>query len=338
MKILSIVVPSYNAETFLAKCIDTLLESGGGIEILIINDGSTDKTGEVAETYVKKNPSKIKVIHQENIGHGGAVNTGISHAIGKYIKVIDSDDCVNPIVLKSIVKQLKEFIKKDEKVDMVISNFMYDKKGVKHKKVMHYRNIIPEGKIIHWKDIGRFGASKYILMHSVIYSLDILKRCKLVLPEHTFYVDNLFVYLPLPYVDTLFYMDECLYHYFIGRDEQSVNEKNMIQRIDQQLAVNKLMISSVNLKAIKEQSKKRYMMHFINIVTTVTTVILFRTGTEEAMDKKKDLWRYIREYDTYLFFRMRSSLLGSIINLPGVSGRKLSLFAYEKARQKVGFN
>lgn len=338
MKILSILVPCYNSEDYLSKCIDSLLNCGEGIEILIINDGSTDGTKQMADMYESLYPSKIKAIHQNNSGHGGAVNTGIANAIGKYIKVVDSDDWVNPEALKKVVTKLRSFVEENEKVDMVISNFIYDKKDVVKKKVMSYRDILEANKVVTWDDIGRFKAREYILMHSVIYSMDVLKESKLVLPQNTFYVDNLFVYLPLPYVDTMYYIDECVYHYFIGRDEQSVNEKNMIQRIDQQLLVNKLMFESVNLTNIKHRKKRKYMMHYLNIVTAVSSIILFRKGTDEAMEKKKILWQLIKDKDLYLYFRLRTSLLGSIINLPGSSGKKISLFVYKKAQQKVGFN
>ncbi len=225
MKVLSVIVPSFNSEDYLSDCIDTLIESGEGIEILIVNDGSTDKTKEIADYYAGQHPEWIKAIHQKNAGHGGAVNTGIAHAKGRYIKVVDSDDWVNPQALRKAVARLKGFIESGQTVDMFISNFIYDKQGAVNKKIMDYNGVLPKDKIFTWNEIGKFGTGKYILMHSVIYNSEVLRSCGLKLPEHTFYVDNLFVYLPLPYVSTMYYMDECIYHYFIGRDEQSVNEK-----------------------------------------------------------------------------------------------------------------
>src|SRR6056297_1510077 len=113
MKVLTVIVPSYNSEDYLSKCIDSLLNSGENIEILIINDGSKDRTGEIAEEYAGNYPYRVKVIHQENAGHGGAVNTGIANASGMYIKVVDSDDWVNPMALRKIVAQLRYFVLKD---------------------------------------------------------------------------------------------------------------------------------------------------------------------------------------------------------------------------------
>lgn len=338
MNLLTVIVPSYNTEQYLSKCIHTIIDSGKGIEILIVNDGSTDGTGATADRFAYRYPENIKVIHQRNLGHGGAVNTGIANATGKYIKVVDSDDWVNPEALRTVVDQLLYFDDQNLEVDMVLADFVYDKLGESNKKVMHYKGVIPENKIITWDEIKRFKAGKYILMHSVIYSRDVLMKSGLLLPEHTFYVDNLFVYQPLPYVHSMYYMNICVYHYFIGRDEQSVNEKNMIRRIDQQLLVNNIMLNNTDLKRVSELNKQLYMMHYLTIITTVSSIILLRIGTDESIAKKNDLWKSIREYDLILYLRMRMSIVGSIINLPGITGRKISLFVYEKARQKVGFN
>jgi len=338
MNLLSVVVPAYNTERYLENCVRTLLESGDGIEILIVNDGSKDGTASLAESLRAERPEVIRVFHQENAGHGGAVNTGIQNANGAFIKVVDSDDWVNPQALRQVVDQLRAFENEGTKVDMVLANFMYDKVGETHKKIMHYRGVIPQDRIITWEEMKRFSAGKYILMHSVIYSRDVLRRCRLELPKHTFYVDNLFVYLPIPYVGSLYYMDLCVYHYFIGREDQSVNEKNMMRRIDQQLRVNHLMLSHTKLKAIEGKKRKKYMLHYLTIITTVSSILLLKIGTEDALRDKQLLWRAIKAYDYRVYLRMRLSLMGTLINLPGVIGRKIALSIYEIARRRVGFN
>ena len=82
MKILSIAVPCYNSEAYMEKCIDSLLVGGEDVEILVVNDGSSDRTAEIADAYAKKYPTIVKAIHQENGGHGEAVNAGIRNASG----------------------------------------------------------------------------------------------------------------------------------------------------------------------------------------------------------------------------------------------------------------
>ena len=99
-------------------------------------------------------------------------------------------------------------------MDMVVSDFVYDKVGALHKKVMRYPRAIPAGRVLQWEDVGRFAKGRYLLMHSVIYRTQLLRESGLDLPHHTFYVDNLFVYVPMAQVKTLYYVDQVFYHYF----------------------------------------------------------------------------------------------------------------------------
>ena len=235
MKLLSVAVPCYNSQEYMKNCIDSLLEGQDLVEIIIVDDGSKDNTAAIADEYAAKYPDIVKAVHQENGGHGEAVNTGLRNATGLYFKVVDSDDWVNKEAYLAILDKLREITGGPQTLDMMISNFVYEKQGAKRKKVMRYKSYMPENKIFTWKEMGRMPVGKYILMHSVIYRTGLLRDCGLELPKHTFYVDNLFVYQPLPHVQTMYYMDVNFYRYFIGREDQSVHEDVMIRRIDQQL-------------------------------------------------------------------------------------------------------
>mgnify|MGYP000758721899 FL=1 len=191
------------------------------VEIIVVNDGSKDGTQKIAERYQEKYPTIVKAVEKENGGHGDAVNCGLAHATGKYFKVVDSDDWVDKEALKKILDAVKGFVDADSPVDMVISNYVYEKVGMKHKKVIRYDNVLPQNQVFRWDDIGRFRLDQYILMHSVIYRTEMLKLCQLELPKHTFYVDNIYVYYPLPHVRTLYYLNVDFYRYFIGREDQS---------------------------------------------------------------------------------------------------------------------
>ena len=238
MKLLSIVIPCYNSAAYMRKCIDSLLPGGEDVEIIIVNDGSTDNTPDIAEEYRERFPGIVRVVNKENGGHGSAVNAGIEHARGLYFKVVDSDDWVSQSAYAQILDKLGELLQSGNSIDMMISNFVYEKEGEKRRKVMKYHHALPRDEIFTWKDVRHFRVGQYILMHSVIYRTNLLRDCGLRLPEHTFYVDNIFVFNPLPYVRTMYYMDVNFYRYFIGREDQSVNEQVMIGRIDQQIRVN----------------------------------------------------------------------------------------------------
>lgn len=338
MKLLSIAVPCYNSEAYVDKCIESLLPGGDDVEILIIDDGSTDGTGKIAESYASKYPNIIRVIHQENGGHGAAVNTGIAHANGNYFKVVDSDDWVDEDSYIKILDALRQQVSKVELVDMVISNFVYEKEGAKHKKVMNFRNIFPEGQVFTWEEVGRFQRGHYLLMHSVIYRTRLLKECGLVLPRHTFYVDNLFVYLPLVHVKKMYYLDVDFYRYYIGREDQSVNEATMLKRIDQQIKVNQLMVEGVRLNELEDETLRKYMFYYLEIVTTITNVLLMKSGTKENLQKKKELWKYIKEADGYIYNLLRYHIVGAVLNLPGWMGRQVTIGLYKISQKVVGFN
>ena len=338
MKILSIAIPCYNSAAYMRRCIDSLLPGGDDVEILIVDDGSAkDDTAEIADEYEKNYPGIVRAIHQENGGHGEAVNAGLRNATGLYYKVVDSDDWVDEDDYMEIIRTLKELVAGPETVDMFISNFVYDKVGAKRKKVMRY-GAFPENEIFHWEEAKKLHIGHYILMHSVIYRTMLLRECGLELPKHTFYVDNLFVFQPLPYVKNLYYRNLNFYHYFIGREDQSVNEQVMISRIDQQIRVNKIMIDTMAGRKIANKRLRQYMISYLDIITTISSVMLLRSGTEENLEKKKELWQYLKSKDTGLYLKLRHGIFGRTMNLPGKGGRKLSVAAYRITQKFYGFN
>ena len=320
------------------NCIHSLLVGGDEVEIIIVDDGSKDGTGAIADEYAQKYPTIVKAIHQENGGHGAAVNTGIRNATGLYFKVVDSDDWVSISAYKEILKTLNQLAGGRPSVDMLISNFVYEKEGSKHKKVMSYRSAFPQDRVFTWDDVKFLHKGQYILMHSVIYRTDLLKLIQLRLPKHTFYVDNIYVYYPLPHVRKLYYLDVDFYRYYIGREDQSVNEKVMISRVDQQIFVTKSMIDMYDLSKISCKKLRAYMINYLAIMMTVSSILLIRSKKKENLDKKKDLWVYLKKKDFKVFFKIRYGILGQTMNIPGKPGRKISSLAYIVARRLVGFN
>lgn len=338
MKLLSIGIPSYNSEGFMRKCIESLLPGGEEVEIIIVNDGSKDGTAAIADEYAAKYPTIVKAVHQENGGHGEAVNAGLRNATGLYYKVVDSDDWVNEEAYLKILNKLAELVKTGDMVDMLISNYVYEKEGRKRKKVMQYRTAFPTDTVFTWDDVKFLHVGQYILMHSVIYRTQMLKDCGLELPKHTFYVDNIYVYHPLPYVKKMYYMDVNFYRYYIGREGQSVQEEIMIGRIDQQIRVNKILIDDCDVWKLKNKKLRNYMLSYLEIMMTVSSILAIRSKTEENLAKKKELWQYLKAKDVRSYKKIRRSVMGNTMNLPGEGGRKISVAAYKIAQMIVGFN
>ena len=338
MKLLSIGIPSYNSEKFMRKCIESLLPGGEEVEIIIVNDGSKDGTAAIADEYAAKYPTIVKAVHQENGGHGEAVNAGLRNATGLYYKVVDSDDWVNEEAYLKILAKIAELVKSGNMVDMFISNYVYEKEGKKRKKVMQYRTAFPTDQVFTWDDVKFLHVGQYILMHSVIYRTQLLKDCGLELPKHTFYVDNIYVYHPLPYVKKMYYMDVNFYRYYIGREGQSVQEQVMIGRIDQQIRVNKILIDDCDVWKIKNKKLRNYMLSYLEIMMAVSSILAIKSKQPENMAKKKELWQYLKAKDVRAYKKIRRSIMGNTMNLPGKSGRKISVAAYKIAQMVVGFN
>jgi glycosyltransferase involved in cell wall biosynthesis len=338
MKLLTAAIPCYNSAAYMHHAIDTLLTGGEEMEIIIVNDGSSDDTQKIAEEYQAKYPNIIRAIKQENGGHGEAVNTGLANATGLYFKVVDSDDWVNERALRQVMETLKNLIADGNSPDLFLANYVYEKVDAKKKKVINYNWALPKDQIFTWDDMMHFKQSQNILMHSTIYRTKLLKSCGIHLPKHTFYVDNIFVYQPLPYVKTLYYLDVNLYRYFIGRSDQSVNEQVMIRRIDQQLKITKIMIESHNLMQIKSKKLQNYMIKYLSMMMTVSSVFLIKEGSDESLAKKQDLWDYLKNYDRRLYKKIRSQILGRSMNLPGKFGRRIVEVGYNITKKIYGFN
>ncbi len=158
MKILSVAIPCYNSQDYMGNAVESLLEIGNDLEIIIVDDGSTDDTALIADKYAEKYPEIVRAIHKENGGHGSAVNTGIDNATGLYFKVLDSDDRLDPEVLKEVMDTLKFYSKEEKPLDMLVTNFVYDKLGVPDckKKVMSYEDELPEKFVFSW-ELDAFG-------------------------------------------------------------------------------------------------------------------------------------------------------------------------------------
>lgn len=338
MKILTITVPCYNSTEYMDRCIRSLLVGGDDVEILIIDDGSTkDDTYEVAKKYEEAYPGIVRAIHQENRGHGGAVNTGIENATGKYFKVVDSDDKVATLAFSKVLEHLKG-LESEGGVDMFLSNYIYDKEGAKKKALMRYQHVMPEGRIFTWEESKKLGPTQYVLMHSIIYRTELLRECGLKLPEHTFYVDNLYAFIPIPYVKRMYYLNENLYLYYIGREDQSVHESVMINRLDQQLAVNREMIEVMSENEHLTGRQKDFMIHSLSIIMTVSSIMCLRAGTPERLKDKDELWDLLKEKCPNEYLRIRWFITGAAMNTHTRLGHALTIGAYKLTQKRFGFN
>ncbi len=338
MKIISFAIPCYNSEGYMSKCIESLLPGGEDVEIIIVDDGSSDRTAEIADEYARTYPTIVKAVHQENGGHGEAVNTGLKNATGMYYKVVDSDDWVDAYAYSQVLSTLKRLLEEGTPVDMLLTNYVYEKVSTGHQRRMIYSALFESDHITNWSEMKHNVKGFTILMHSVTYRTQMLRDCGLCLPKHTFYVDNIFVYEPLPSVKTIYYLNVDFYRYYIGRDGQSVAEQTMVKRIDQQLRVNYRLVDAFDLWSIEEEHLREYMLGYLEMITVVSTSIAYVSKTEENLQKARDLWAYIKEKDERTYRHMRWGIFGGAMNLPGRFGRYVSVKCYKISQKFMGFN
>ena len=338
MKLITFTVPCYNSAMYMEHCIDTLLTAGDEADILLVDDGSTDRTAAIADRYAAAHPGVVRVIHQRNSGHGEGVNQGIANAEGLYFMVVDSDDWLDETSLRTLMNRLRGFAQQITPIDLVVCNYVYEHAvdGTHH--TVDYRGALPEGVAFGWKDTGRFNVSQFITIHAAVFRTEVLRQAGLTLPRHTFYVDNLYVYQPMPFVKTMYYLDIDLYRYFIGRDDQSVTEANLIKRIDQQILVTRLLIDAHDLEAVQKTNRKlaSYMYHYLAMLMMICTIFLWMSGDQANLRKAESLWDELKWSRPALYRRLRYRS-SNILLLPGKLGRKIDLFDYRLMKKKYKF-
>ncbi len=331
MKLLTFTVPCYNSASYMRKCIDSLLPGGDFVEILIVDDGSAkDNTAEIADEYEAKYPGIVRAIHQPNKGHGGAVNTGIANATGIYFKVVDSDDWVDGPAYAKVLDALNKFKEPSEQIDMLLANFVYENESALRKRKMIYRGYFPEGRVFGWEDTHRLPSDKYLMMHAIFYRTELLRQNNIVLPEHTFYVDNIFVTSGLRYVKKMYYVDACFYRYFIGRADQSVKESNLIKNLGNQFAVTEAIVDMLLDMPRGTGAKQcdRMILDYCISCITVCVVFTYRSGSADYAARLMHLWEQIAT-DQKLEKKIHSSALIKMITIPGEFGKMLASKGYE---------
>lgn len=298
--------------------IDSLLtHKDDGIEIIVIDDGSKDNTGKIADEYASKYPGVIVAHHQENGGHGEGINNALKLAKGKYFKVVDSDDWV----YKEGYDKLINVIKENNEPDVFVMNYRYyvNKKPA---KIIRFNGVFNENCINEWKDVRYFKKSENLTLHSVMYKTSLLKKVNVVLPKKVSYEDNYLIYCPLREVKTFYYIDKEFYCYYIGREGQSVSKEVGLRKYRDHLKIGELMFKEYDILRYKKMNKKQYktMLHHLKLVISIGLMYSRLKNTKESKvdikNLKKDLKRFNKkQYNkiykgTYVFWFCLPNRLG----------------------------
>ena len=342
-KTITFGIPCYNSAAYMDHCVESILEGTGyadDVEIVIVDDGSTkDDTPARADAWAERHPDVIRAVHQENGGHGAAVMQALAHASGVYFKNVDSDDWVDADAVRALLEQLRYFVRLGDPVDLVITNYVYEHVEDGTRNVVDYRRVLPTGRVFTWNDIGHFHMWQYLLMHALTYRTEMLRQVGLTMPPHTFYVDNIYAYVPFPACRSLFYLDADVYRYFIGREDQSVNDSVLTSRVDHYWRVARVMMHAYHVYDDVASVKLRsYMMNYFTIIMAICSVFSKKSDRPDAMDELGRLWDELRAYDARMYRRARHGVVGLATNLPGRAGRAVTLGGYRVAQKLVKFN
>ena len=337
-KRISFCIPSYNSEEYLHYALDSLL-GYDDIEVLVIDDGSRDGTLAVAQSYQDRYPDVFRAIHQENKGHGGAINTALGLCTGEYFKVLDSDDWVDHDAMDKLMAFLRQ--PHETMPDLILMDYVYQQGRDNPSTRIHFDFYFPKNEIIPLEKMKRHMRIRdNVTLHSAIYRTEMVRSCGVVLPEHCSYEDNYFVYAPLTVIDTVCYIPEPLYQYLIGRDGQSMNYETCVRKYKDFVRCGYLIFDYCDITKFKNTEKKRYriLRHHFLLSMMMAVIYPLINASPEA---KKDLDAFnehCEQTNPELYKLMRRDARVSAFNGKSKFRRGFARFMYALARKIVKFN
>ena len=289
-KILTIIIPAYNMEEYLHKCLDSLIVSDENmlrLEVLVINDGSKDMSSAIAHEYQEKYPDTFRVIDKENGNYGSCINRGLKETTGKYVKVLDADDYFDKTVFESFVSCLLS-----TEDDAVISNYcMVNKNGEVQET---YQFPLESSQSTKIQDLPESAINR-LWHHGVTYRTDILKKMKYCQTEGISYTDDEWIYKPMIFVKSIHYFPHNLYLYLRGREGQTFDPKIKEKEFKSRLVVAKSLSDFLEEWHCKiNNNNLRYLkIKFVSRIRNIYSYYILQTNLKSDLD-------FLRDYDLYL--------------------------------------
>lgn len=289
-KLLTVIIPCYNSRKFLEKGLSSLLcgHMQERIEVIVVNDGSTDGGEEICARYIEEYPEIFRIIHKENGGHGSAINAGVSKATGKYIKVLDADDWVN-------TESMPEFLSELEKLDAQVVLTHHHTIDISTGEVKSWKSYPQKfGKPYSFKEIMADWKSfdRSLSFHGISYSLEFYREKGMKLSEKVFYEDHEYATVPCCFAETIVPLNIFVYEYRIGDQSQSVSSENQVKRISHtQTVIERLLKEQERLKYMPEDAwglqyyrKKTHLLLLSFLVTSLLCDKDRKTGRRRAAE------------------------------------------------------
>lgn len=301
-KLLTILVAAYNVGNYLEECLTSFIDTdfADSIEVLIVNDGSTDNTACIAARYEKEYPEIFRLVNKKNGGHGSAVNYGISKAKGKYFKTVDGDDWADTAALRELIG----FIKVTD-VDVISTDYWWiDDKT--HKKIKEVKSAFKGLKYRKKYKFDSVCSKIYINMHAMAIKTEILQKNKIKLDTHCFYVDVEFVLLPVPYINTVAFLPKPVYMYRLGLPTQSVALSNMQKNCkDHEKVLRRVVHLYDGNKNIVSRPKKEYLEKSIaKLVASQIKIYLSYPASKENKKKIIRMENVVKKKYPEVYFKM----------------------------------
>lgn len=301
-KILTVCVPTYNVESYLSRCLSSLVSSkyADYLDIVVVNDGSKDYSLQIAETFQSGYPGIIRVINKENGGHGSTINAAVSVALGKYFGVVDSDDWIDSDALDTI---LGSVLSDNIDVDLISTNYyQIDADSGETTPFIQDANAV-YNQPYSFHDIDK--STAYYTLAGTFFRTSLLQDHNLHLHEKTFYVDVEYILYPIPYVETVYCFDIYLYRYFRGRMEQSVNTANMVKRYaDHDRVIRSVIQFERNTQM--DDSHREYIRNILAkvIYTQYAIGLLFDSDKERGFSRAREFDKFLFEQNSLLYRRV----------------------------------
>lgn len=301
MKSLSIVVPAYNASSHIQQCLDSIVECGRlqELDVIVVNDGSDDDTESLIQPYLEAHPDTFRILNKENGGVGSSINLAIAEAKAPWFKILDSDDRLLKDGFVKLLDNLPILDEMKNRPEMIVTNFQYELgpstmggKAEKEYVLADFTNVFLEPGISSWSRLKKFEIEQILSKHCIFYSMDLLKKVGLKLPEHLYYVDHIFAYEPLPHVRRLYFFDEPVNVYNLGRADQSCNMVMMQSRIKEILSMALEMFRRIRIDSVRPQRLQTYMYN--HMAQVLATLLMLVSAEEEgdvlASEKMEAIW------------------------------------------------
>ena len=257
MKQLSIIIPAYNMEAYLPQCVDSMIRttSRTALEIVIVNDGSEDKTLRIAQKYAEKYPDTVRVIDKENGNYGSTINAALPVVQGEYVKILDADDKFEGSLLTSFLSTLQKLRGVDVLVTPYIEVGKFRERKVKYN--IYGRKVYENGKIYDAEQIFADGAIRYFAMHGLCYRTELLRQMNYHQSEGISYTDQEWAFYPMSRIETIAFADIPLYRYNTTREGQTMDEAVVMNSLSQLVTVTEALAKYFLELPIEELSAER---------------------------------------------------------------------------------